>query len=220
MKQFLFLLLFPAFAMAQYPGNANQKITLGEQTTADGLVYRGLAADTTRKPSVDTMAYILLDTATNIIWQYKKATSNAWLRLNLLPSDTSSMLTNYWRAGRFAGTLPVANGGTNVTSLTNNGILYGSSTSQVATSSGLTFDGTNLSTIGTATATKFIPTGTSATGNGMFLPATNTLGFSTDGTNKMTIDASGNVGIGTSSPVARQHIRGSGTSNQVTASWK
>jgi hypothetical protein len=90
MKQLLFLLLFPCLALAQYTGNAGQKITLGEQTSADGLVYRGLAADTTRKPSVDTMAYILLDTNTNIIWQYKKATNNAWTRLNLLPSDTTS----------------------------------------------------------------------------------------------------------------------------------
>jgi hypothetical protein len=68
--------------------------------------------DTVRKPSIDTMAYMLLDTTTNIMWHYKKATSNAWLRLNLLPSDTASMLTPYWRAGRFSGTLPVANGGT------------------------------------------------------------------------------------------------------------
>ena len=91
MKQLLFLLLFPCLCMAQYTGNGNQKISLGEQTTADGLVFRGLAADTTRKPSVDTMAYILLDTNTNIIWQYKKATNNAWTRLNLLPSDTTSI---------------------------------------------------------------------------------------------------------------------------------
>ncbi len=113
MKQLLFLLLFPCLAMAQYTGNGNQKITLGEQTSADGLIYRGVATDTVRKPSIDTMAYMVLDTTTNIIWHYKKATSNAWLRLNLLPSDTASMLTNYWRAGRFSGVLPIANGGTN-----------------------------------------------------------------------------------------------------------
>jgi len=100
MKQLLFLLLFPCLCVAQYTGNAGQKITLGEQTTADGLVYRGLAADTTRKPSVDTMAYILLDTNTNIIWQYKKATNNAWTRVG---GSISSGVT---------GTLPVENGGT------------------------------------------------------------------------------------------------------------
>jgi hypothetical protein len=61
---------------------------------------------------------MVLDTTTNIIWHYKKQTSNAWLRLNLLPSDTASMLTNYWRSDRFSGTLPVANGGTGATTPT------------------------------------------------------------------------------------------------------
>jgi len=132
MKQLLFLLLFPCLALAQYQGNGNQKITLGEQTSADGLVYRGLAADTTRKPSVDTMAFILLDTNTNIIWQYKKATNNAWTRVG---GSISSGLT---------GVLPVANGGTNVSSLTSSGVLYASSSSQVATSSNLTFTTSGL----------------------------------------------------------------------------
>jgi hypothetical protein len=103
MKQLLplFLFLLPCLAWAQYPSNGNQKITLGEQTTADGLIWRGVAStDTVRKPSIDTMAYMVLDTTTNIMWHYKKATNNAWLRLNLLPSDTASMLTNYYRSGR------------------------------------------------------------------------------------------------------------------------
>jgi hypothetical protein len=117
MKQLLFLLLFPCLAMAQYPGNGNQKITLGEQSTADGLVYRGVAADTTRKPSVDTMAYILLDTNTNIIWQYKKATNNAWTRVG---GSISSGVT---------GVLPVANGGTGATALTANKFIIGNGTS-------------------------------------------------------------------------------------------
>jgi hypothetical protein len=103
MKQLLslFLFLLPCLVWAQYPSNGNQKITLGEQTTADGLIYRGVAAtDTVRKPSIDTMAYMVLDTTTNIMWHYKKATSNAWLRVG---GFISSGLT---------GTLPVANGGT------------------------------------------------------------------------------------------------------------
>jgi hypothetical protein len=48
----------------------------------------------------------------------------------------------------------------------------------------------------TITGTKLIPTGTSVTGNGMYLPAANTLGFSTNGTNAVNIDASQNVGVG------------------------
>jgi hypothetical protein len=133
MKQLLplFLFLVPCLALAQYPSNGNQKITLGEQTTADGLIYRGVAADTTRKPSIDTMAYIILDTATNIQWHYKKATSNAWLRVG---GSISSGLT---------GVLPVANGGTNTTTLTANKVMVGNGTSGVLTPTNLHWDNTN-----------------------------------------------------------------------------
>jgi hypothetical protein len=119
MKQLLslFLFLLPCLALAQYPSNGNQKITLGEQTTADGLIFRGVAAtDTVRKPSIDTMAYVVLDTTTNIIWHYKKATSNAWLRVG---GSISSGVT---------GTLPVANGGTGSTTLAGANIVTGSGT--------------------------------------------------------------------------------------------
>jgi hypothetical protein len=146
MKQLLplFLFLLPCLAWAQYPSNGNQKITLGEQTTADGLIYRGVAAtDTVRKPSIDTMAYMVLDTTTNIMWHYKKATSNAWLRLNLLPSDTASMLTPYWRAGRFSGTLPVANGGTNASTFTSGSIVFAGSGGTYSQNSNLFWDNTN-----------------------------------------------------------------------------
>jgi len=43
-----------------------------------------------------------------------------------------------------SGTLPVANGGTGITSFTNSGVLYASSTSTLTTGSILTFDGTTL----------------------------------------------------------------------------
>jgi hypothetical protein len=174
MKQLipLFLFLLPCFALAQYPSNGNQKITLGEQTTADGLVFRGSATDTVRKPSIDTMTYMVLDTTTNIIWHYKKATNNAWLRLNLLPSDTASMLTNYYRSGRalgtpstgtvltnatglpltsgVTGTLPVANGGTNRTTMPAGYILHGDGTS-IDTAVNLFWNRTN-SRLGIGTA--------------------------------------------------------------------
>jgi hypothetical protein len=122
MKQLLSLSLFllPCLALAQYPSNGNQKITLGEQTTADGLVYRGVAAtDTVRKPSIDTMAYMVLDTTTNIIWHYKKATSNAWTRVG---GSISSGVT---------GVLPVANGGTGATSFSANNYLIKTNSSNV-----------------------------------------------------------------------------------------
>jgi hypothetical protein len=80
MKQLLplFLFLLPCLAWAQYPSNGNQKITLGEQTTADGLIYRGVLADTgIITPSSDTSAYIILDTVNNRFFHYKRNT-NVW----------------------------------------------------------------------------------------------------------------------------------------------
>ena len=44
-----------------------------------------------------------------------------------------------------SGTLPVANGGTNLTSYTLNGVVYASGTGTLATASSLTFDGVNFS---------------------------------------------------------------------------
>jgi hypothetical protein len=49
------------------------------------------------------------------------------------------------------------------------------------------------------TATAVIPSGSTAPTNGTFLPATNTLGFSTASTERMRIDSSGNLLVGTTS---------------------
>jgi hypothetical protein len=76
----------------------------------------------------------------------------------------------------------------------------------------------NTSVTGTATAAKLIPTGTSVTGNGMYLPATNALGFSTNGTNAVYIDASQNVGIGTTSPSFTLDVGGPAANIRVAPS--
>lgn len=91
MKQLLplFLFLLPCFALAQYPTNGNQKITLGEQTTADGLIYRGVAADTTLTAKSDTAAYFVLDTVNINLYTYKaSATGPKWRQLG---ADTASI---------------------------------------------------------------------------------------------------------------------------------
>ena len=179
MKQLLFLLLFPCLALAQYQGNANQKITLGEQTTADGLVYRGVAyIDTvtatskiTRANKQDTSAYLLLDTVTNLLWHYKTA-SNGWIQAGGSTLDTATMLLPYYRSGLalgtplsgtltnatglplttgVTGTLPVANGGTNTSTLTANKVMVGNGTSGVITPTNLHWDNTN-SRLGIGTA--------------------------------------------------------------------
>jgi hypothetical protein len=80
---------------------------------------------------------------------------------------------------------------------TANGVVYLNGSKVATAGSALTFDGTNLATTGTASATKLIPTGGTATGNGMYLPSANTLGFSTNGVLGMSLNASGNLGLNT-----------------------
>jgi hypothetical protein len=70
----------------------------------------------------------------------------------------------------------------------------GSSTAQ------LTIASTGASTFSNSvTAASFIPTSSTIPTNGMYLSGTNTLGFATNGTLDMTLDANGAVGIGTTS---------------------
>lgn len=78
---------------------------------------------------------------------------------------------------------------------TANGVMYASSATALATGSALTFDGTNFLTTGSATGTAFIPSGSTVPTNGMYLPTTNSVAWSTNTTERMRIDSSGKVGI-------------------------
>ncbi len=65
---------------------------------------------------------------------------------------------------------------------------------------GATLTGAGALTLSsTATATSFIPTASTIPINGMYLPAANTLGFSTNSTLDMSINPRGDVGVGVSS---------------------
>jgi hypothetical protein len=166
MKHLLFLLLFPCLAMAQYPNNGNQKITLGEQSTADGLVYRGVANDTNViTPFSDTSAYIILDTVNSKFYHYKRNT-NVWTQAG--GSDTTSIA--------YVNT-------------------YGNQT--------VNGDKTFSSEV---TGARFNPTSSTTTGTGMYLDNTNSLGFSTNSLRRMTINSSGNVGIGVTSAGYKFHV--------------
>ena len=97
---------------------------------------------------------------------------------------------------------PVLSGGTA------NGVAYLDASKVVVSGSALTFDGTNFSTTGTATATKLIPTGNVTAGNGMFLPTTDTLAWSTSGSEKARITSTGEWLVNTTSSLSRGGLTG------------
>jgi hypothetical protein len=78
------------------------------------------------------------------------ATGNALISggVGVAPSYGKIALTTH-----VSGTLPTANGGTNLTSFTTNGVVYASSTSALATGSALTWSGSALAVAGTLSAT-------------------------------------------------------------------
>lgn len=77
-----------------------------------------------------------------------------------------------------------------------NSILYLDANKNTTGGAALTFDGTNFATTGTASATKLIPTGGTAIGNGMYLPSANTVAFSTNGTECARFNSTGNFAVG------------------------
>ena len=123
-----------------------------------------------------------------------------------------------------AGTLGTTNGGTGLTSFTANGVVYASSTSALATGSNLVFDGSNLG-VGTTSPSSYGKTSirgyVNVSGQGnvslnlsdaltsdfsfvhasgvatMMVPGPQALAFATNATERMRIDSSGNLLVGT-----------------------
>jgi hypothetical protein len=102
-----------------------------------------------------------------------------------------------------ADTLPVANGGTGLTSLTAGYIPFGAGTSAFGSSASLFWDSVN-SQLAIAAGTDLLPSlsTVSDSNTGLYFPAADAIGFTTAGVERMRIISSGNVGIGTSSPRA------------------
>jgi hypothetical protein len=79
------------------------------------------------------------------------------------------------------------------------------------------FGSQNVLTTGTATAASLNPTGSTVPANGVYLPEANEVGISTDGSNRLHIDSTGNVGIGTTSPGSALEINAAAATSPFIA---
>ena len=149
--------------------------------TAQGDLLYASAANTLARLAKNT-------SATRYLSNTGTSNNPAWAQIDLTNGVT--------------GTLPTTNGGTNLTSFTANGIVYASSTSALTTGSAITFDGTNFSTTGSATATRFIPSGSTVPTNGMYLPATNVVGFSNNSVETARFTDTGRLFINTTASLS------------------
>jgi len=121
----------------------------GQNTVTTGDLLYGSASNTWSKLGIGSTGTILRVVGGVPTWgtDYTgTVTSVAASVPSFLSISGSPITTSGTLAITYSGTaLPTANGGTALTSFTNNGILYASSTSALSTTSTFTFDGNNLS---------------------------------------------------------------------------
>jgi hypothetical protein len=86
---------------------------------------------------------------------------------------------------------------------------------QTAGTTALTIDTSQRAAFVAGTAALPAITTTGDTNTGMWFPAADTIAFSEGGAEAVRIDSSGNVGIGTTSPITKLHIYGSGANSRV-----
>jgi hypothetical protein len=155
----------PAISMAAATTSVNGYLTSTDWTTFNGK-QAALVSGTNLKTvngttllgsgDVGTITYAYGGTGQTTVTTgdllYGSA-ANTWSKLadvatgNALISGGVGVAPSYGKielTTHVSGTLPTANGGTNLTSFTANGVVYASSTSALATGTGLVFDGTNF----------------------------------------------------------------------------
>jgi len=188
----------------------------GQNTVTTGDLLYGSATNTWSKLSIGSTGTILRVVGGIPSWgtDYTGTVTSvdasvpSFLSISGNPITTSGTL-----AITYSGTaLPVANGGTGLTSLPANYIAYGNGTGAFSSSSTLTYNGTTLF------AGNFVPSSSSVPTNGLFLPATNTIGWSTNSSQRMQIGATGGVSIGNTTDPGATNLSVTGSTTAASFS--
>lgn len=101
----------------------------------------------------------------------------------------------------------LADGAVTLSGGTVNGVGYLNASKVLTAGSALTFNGTNLATTGSATAASFIPSSSTIPTNGMYLPASNTIAWSTGSVEVMRLNVYRNLLLGTTTGVGTNNDR-------------
>lgn len=108
--------------------------------------------------------------------------------------------------------------GTAISSGTANAVAYLDSNKYLKATSDLTYNGSQLG-VPAGTVSNPSLTTTGDTNTGLYFPAADTVAIATGGVKRVEVDASGNLGVATTTPTSRLHVKGSFRIESDATQW-